>query len=43
MELGRLDSLTIKILNVVNCINRKPTYAFSFEGFQMQKSKGEEH
>lgn len=43
MELGTLDSLTIKILNVVNYINRKPTYAFSFGGFQMQKLKGEEH
>lgn len=43
MEPRTVDSLTIKILKVASCINRKSTYMFSFESFQIQKLKGEEH
>lgn len=43
MEPGTVDSLTIKIVKVASCINRKSTYVFSFESFQIQKLKREEH
>lgn len=43
MEPGTVDFLTFKILKVANCINRKSTEMFSFESFQTQKLKGEEH